>query len=207
MLVAEHGMAAVTMSQIAEVTGIGRATLYKYFPDVEAILNARHEEEISQQLEHLAQARDRDAAPGKRLAAVLATYAEILHERMRAHDDMHPHPRTSRPTDVASAHGAAHGHAQHAHEIGTIGHRGHSEVAQRRLAKFFEDVLTDAVRTAEVRKDVDTGELVTFCLHALAAARALRTRTEIASLVDLTLSALRGPTRRSPRPRGARHRR
>ncbi len=32
-LVAEHGLAAVTMSQIAEETGIGRATLYKYFPD------------------------------------------------------------------------------------------------------------------------------------------------------------------------------
>jgi AcrR family transcriptional regulator len=31
-LVAEHGLRAVTMSQIAEDTGIGRATLYKYFP-------------------------------------------------------------------------------------------------------------------------------------------------------------------------------
>src|SRR5262245_17513296 len=39
-LVAEHGLHAVTMSQIAEATGIGRATLYKYFPGVEAILHA-----------------------------------------------------------------------------------------------------------------------------------------------------------------------
>ena len=31
-LVAEHGLAAVTMSRIAAQTGIGRATLYKYFP-------------------------------------------------------------------------------------------------------------------------------------------------------------------------------
>src|SRR5918996_4902222 len=36
-LVGEHGLRSVTMSQIAEETGIGRATLYKYFPDVEAI--------------------------------------------------------------------------------------------------------------------------------------------------------------------------
>ncbi len=42
-LVAEHGLRSVTMSQIAEETGIGRATLYKYFPDVEAILLAWHE--------------------------------------------------------------------------------------------------------------------------------------------------------------------
>src|SRR5215207_197927 len=38
VLVAEQGLRSVTMSQIAEKTGIGRATLYKYFSDVEAIL-------------------------------------------------------------------------------------------------------------------------------------------------------------------------
>jgi len=46
-LVAEHGLRSVTMSQIAEDTGIGRATLYKYFPDVEAILLAWHERQIT----------------------------------------------------------------------------------------------------------------------------------------------------------------
>ena len=46
-LVAEHGLRSVTMSQIAEKTGIGRATLYKYFPDVEAILPAWHERQIT----------------------------------------------------------------------------------------------------------------------------------------------------------------
>ena len=39
-LVTEHGLRSVTMSQIAEKTGIGRATLYKYFPRVETILLA-----------------------------------------------------------------------------------------------------------------------------------------------------------------------
>ena len=33
-LAISHGLLSVTMSQIAEETGIGRATLYKYFPDV-----------------------------------------------------------------------------------------------------------------------------------------------------------------------------
>ena len=50
-LVAEHGLASVTMSQIAAETGIGRATLYKYFPDVDAILVAWHERQVA---EHLA---------------------------------------------------------------------------------------------------------------------------------------------------------
>ena len=50
-LVAEHGLLSVTMSQIAEQTGIGRATLYKYFPDVEAILFAWHERQVSGHLE------------------------------------------------------------------------------------------------------------------------------------------------------------
>ncbi len=46
-LVAKHGLRSVTMSQIAEQTGIGRATLYKYFSDVEAILVAWHERHIN----------------------------------------------------------------------------------------------------------------------------------------------------------------
>jgi DNA-binding transcriptional regulator YbjK len=36
-LVDREGLRSVTMAQVAEKTGIGRATLYKYFPSVEAI--------------------------------------------------------------------------------------------------------------------------------------------------------------------------
>ena len=46
-LVSEHGLLSVTMSQIAEDAGIGRATLYKYFSDVEAILLAWHERQVT----------------------------------------------------------------------------------------------------------------------------------------------------------------
>ncbi|HET7480249.1 MAG TPA: helix-turn-helix domain-containing protein, partial [Rubrobacteraceae bacterium] len=51
VLVAEHGLLSVTMSRIAEETGIGRATLYKYFPDVEAVLLAWHERHVTGHLE------------------------------------------------------------------------------------------------------------------------------------------------------------
>jgi AcrR family transcriptional regulator len=46
-MVTDHGLRSVTMSHIAEETGIGRATLYKYFSDVEAILVAWHERHVA----------------------------------------------------------------------------------------------------------------------------------------------------------------
>jgi Bacterial regulatory proteins, tetR family len=46
-----------TMSQIAEETGIGRATLYKYFPDVEAILLAWHDRQIAAHIAYLEEVR------------------------------------------------------------------------------------------------------------------------------------------------------
>src|SRR5213080_1603360 len=61
-LVAKHGLRSVTMSQIAEETGIGRATLYKYYPDVEAILVAWHERHVASHLEQLSALRDRTGA-------------------------------------------------------------------------------------------------------------------------------------------------
>src|SRR5436305_4190182 len=85
-LVAEQGLRAVTMSQIAERTGIGRATLYKYFPDVEAILLVWHERQIAAHLAHLAEIRDRAGNAGARLDAVLEAYALIAHES-RGHRD------------------------------------------------------------------------------------------------------------------------
>jgi len=80
-LVAEHGLAAVTMSKIAAETGIGRATLYKYFPDLEAILVAWHERQVSSHLEQLARVRAQAGPPGRRLEAVLAAYARLTWAR------------------------------------------------------------------------------------------------------------------------------
>src|SRR5207244_9873394 len=76
-LVAQHGVRSVTMSQIAEETGIGRATLYKYFSGVEPILIAWHERHVAQHLEHLTQLRNQPGEAGARLEAVLQAYALI----------------------------------------------------------------------------------------------------------------------------------
>ncbi|MEO7119383.1 MAG: TetR/AcrR family transcriptional regulator, partial [Candidatus Limnocylindrales bacterium] len=52
-LVAEQGPLGVSMSGIAERTGIGRATLYKYFPDVQSILVSWHARDFTGHLERL----------------------------------------------------------------------------------------------------------------------------------------------------------
>src|SRR5262245_2309197 len=57
-LVTTEGPLAVTMSRIAEESGIGRATLYKYFPDVESILFAWHDRQIGEHLRRLADASE-----------------------------------------------------------------------------------------------------------------------------------------------------
>ena len=79
-LVHEHGLASVTMSQIAAAAGIGRATLYKYFPNVEAILVAWHDRHVNRHLRQLAEARDAAVTPADQLEAVLTAFALIQHQ-------------------------------------------------------------------------------------------------------------------------------
>ena len=161
-LVAEHGLASVTMSQIAKETGIGRATLYKYFPDVESILAAWHERHVAGHLEHLAMVRDQAGAPGERLEAVLQAYALITHNR----------PQGT--------------------ELAVLVHRGdHLAHAERHLRGLIGELLAEAVRTGDVREDVAPDELASYCLHALAAAASLPSEAAVRRLVTVTLSGLR----------------
>lgn len=165
-LVAEHGLLSVTMSQIAGKTGVGRATLYKYFPDVEAILHAWHERQIASHLELLAQARDQASGAGERLEAVLAAYARIAHDS-RGHDDT---------------------------ELAALLHRsGHAARAQQHLHGMIRDLLAKAVQAGDIRGDVAPGELASYCLHALAAASSLPSDTAVYRLVEITLNGLRPP--------------
>jgi AcrR family transcriptional regulator len=169
-LVAEHGLRAVTMSQIAEHAGIGRATLYKYFPDVDAILLAWHEQQISTHLEQLAEIRDRTGDPGKRLDAVLEAYAHIQHQRMR------------------------HRHERHGAELAAFLHRDeHLAPTQHRLHAMMRDLLADAAKSGDIRDDVAPEELAGYCLHALDGAGSLPSRAAVRRLVALTLAGLRPP--------------
>jgi len=85
-LIDERGLLSVTMSAIAERTGIGRATLYKYFRDVETILLTWHEEKISGHLEQLARLARQPGTSGERVTAVLDAYALMRHSSRGQHD-------------------------------------------------------------------------------------------------------------------------
>src|SRR5215204_994022 len=162
-LVTEHGLLSVTMSQVAEETGIGRATLYKYFPDVEAILLAWHERHVSGHLEHLAEIRDQSGDPRKRLEAVLEAYALIEHKR----------------------------HAGELSALLHRGE--HADRAQQHLTDIIRELLTEAADTGHIRDDIAPEELASYCLHALAAASSLPSEAAVRRLVTVTLAGLRPP--------------
>ena len=74
-LVSRDGVRALTMASIAETAGIGRATLYKYFPDLDAILLAWHERHVAARLERLSAIVQAGDDPMAGLRAVLEAYA------------------------------------------------------------------------------------------------------------------------------------
>lgn len=160
-LVAEHGLTSVTMSKIAEVTGIGRATLYKYFPDVDAILNAWHERQVTGHLHHLAEIRDKAGDAGQRLEAVLEAYALVSHERHNPELATLLH----RGEHVARAH--------------------------HQLSALIRDLLMEGVKSGDIRNDIAPQELASFCLHALTAASNLPSKAAVRRLVMITLDGLK----------------
>lgn len=157
----DHGLLSVTMSQVAEETGIGRATLYKYFPDVESILVAWHERNVGAHLTELAALAGQSDAPWARLQAVLEAYALIRHE----------HPRD---TDLAA-----------------FVHRPeHVAGPERHVAEFVRPLIAAAAKAGAIRDDVAPDELAGYCVHALGAAARLRSKAAVHRLVAVVLAGL-----------------
>jgi AcrR family transcriptional regulator len=164
-LVTEHGLSAVTMSQVAEKAGIGRATLYKYYPDVESILLAWHERQVTQRHAQLARIVDQADDPGARLERVLEEFAMICYRRQH-----------------------------HDAELIALMHRGeHIGRVQQQVRDLIRDLLVEVADTGEIRDDVAPEELATYCLHALTAASRLPSKAAVVRLVAVTLAGLRSP--------------
>jgi AcrR family transcriptional regulator len=160
-LVEKHGLRSVTMSQIADDAGIGRATLYKYFPDVETILVAWHEVRIGEHMHQLAALRHQPGNAADRLEAVLEAYALIQHQH--------------RGTELAAL----------------LHRGEHVARAQHHLRDFIRDLLKDGAKSGHLRKDVAPDELAGYCLHALTAATSLPSKSAVRRLVSVVMSGLR----------------
>jgi AcrR family transcriptional regulator len=138
-LIAEQGL-AITMSDIAGRAGIGRATLYRHFSDVDAVLTAWHERQIAEHLQQLADVRDRADGATERLEAVLAAYAALSRHR----------------------HGGE--------AAARLHHSEHATTARARLRAFLAELIAEAARARQVRADVPAEELAGYALGALSAA-------------------------------------
>jgi AcrR family transcriptional regulator len=165
-LVQRRGVLSVTMSEIAADAGIGRATLYKYFPDVESILMARHQRHVAEHVDGLKRLRDEAGTPGDRLEAVLHEYGRICHHRGR--------------------HGAD--------ELLALLHKGEDVLeAEAEIHELLTQLLADAADARLVRDDLDPGGLAAYCRHAVSAASRLADEDAVRRLVAITLDGLRPP--------------
>lgn len=160
-LVEAHGLKAVTMSQIAEASGIGRATLYKYFPDVEAILLAWHEEKIAAHLTELVAVRDRVSGAARQLEAVLTAYGFSSSGRHGA--------------DVTAL----------------LHRDAHVAEAQGQLRSFLSEMIAAGAAAGEIRDDVAPAELAGYCVSAMAAARGMASHAAVHRLVGVVMAGLR----------------
>lgn len=160
-LISERGLPSLTMAAIAEATGIGRATLYKHFTNVTAVLEAWHERHIASHVSRFEAACGSTAgAPMVRLNAAAAAYAELAH-------------------------------AGPAGDIGTLLHASsHAAHAKRRMAATLAGLIQEAAGSGDVRRDVPPAELAAFVVAALANAGDLRP-AQRKRLIEVTLAGLR----------------
>jgi AcrR family transcriptional regulator len=159
-LVAERGIRRVTMAAVALEAGIGRATLYKYFPDVESLLLAWHEVHVRAHLAEVEAIAKRHPAPKDGLSATLNAIAVIEFER----------PGGELASQLHDA--------------------SHVDRAGEHLASLLEDLLTRCVAEGRVRADVAPDELAFYCLHAVRAARGVRSKAAVRRLVSVIESGL-----------------
>jgi len=167
-LIVELGPMSVAMSAIAERAGIGRATLYKYFPDIESILVAWHARDFGEHLAHLAQLAE---APTVGLDDVL--------NFVRAQREHHGR---GRPPEIVAT--LAHALADHGPAM--------PDAVERAILDALTVLMRQLARRKEVRTDLAPDELARWLLHTMHAPHDLTSP----ALVDLLSDSLAPRTRR-----------
>lgn len=159
-LIAKEGLAALTMSRLAEASGIGRATLYKYFSDLQDVLAAWHERHVAGHLRQLHAAREQTSDSLDALETVLLTYAMSLWKQ--------------RGEALA----------------GVLHKLPHVRSARDGLTHFVRELLEAAAKEGRIRTDVSVIELSAYALAAMEAATECGSAAAVKRLVAMTMQSL-----------------
>lgn len=162
-LATDHGVLGVTMGEVAERAGIGRATLYKYFGGVEEILVAAHTRHVGAHLAQLDELRSSASSPCAALHSVLEGYAQICFHRDHA--------------PVPDLRGLVHGGDEF-------------RQAQGQVVGLLAHCVRDAQAAGDVRTDIAADELAPYCFHALSAAGGLPSKAAVARLIEVVKTGL-----------------
>jgi AcrR family transcriptional regulator len=163
-VVAEHGLEAVTLSRIAAKAGMAEARLCRYFPDLDAILQAWHDRQVANHLGYLDDIGSQSGAVTERLDAVLRSYAAVVHQT-------HVHRATERGAALHREEGLVH--------------------ARRHLHGLVRDLLAEGMRSGDIRDDLTPDELADQCLRSLSSAGAHASAVAVRHLVSTTLAGVR----------------
>ena len=161
-LAAAEGLHTLTMARIAQETGIGRATLYKYFGAIEEILERWHQREVTTHLETLLRIRAEVPDPLDALQKVLLFYA----------------------ANSRKGHNHALGALLH-----TMPHVRH---AQSHLQHVVADLIAQAIKGKALKSEASPSELARFALAAIAASEQAGTKPALERLVRMILRGMGG---------------
>jgi AcrR family transcriptional regulator len=189
-LVAENGLSATSMSHVAESAGIGRATLYSYFPDVEHILLAWHEQEVDRYTQSLSDelARQTDTPSALRV---------IMTRLIEGFTSGHDHALDASRVELSAL----------SPEI-----KRQMAGASAKLATLLDEVLEQGIRTGQLRPDLNRQLTATLIMRTASAAREQveQHQADTNQLTDATLALLLGgiqaPPERTRRPSAPRRR-
>jgi AcrR family transcriptional regulator len=159
-LATERGFQKVSMSDVAARAGITRATLYKYFGDVDAIFEEWHRTTLHHHLAHFAEIAVGDGDPALKLAEILEIYALTV---FRHHG-----------TRFASM----------------LHRQDHARRAEASLVGLIEKLVAAGVRSGLFRNDIAPEELARFCHSSLSSAYMLADEQAVRRATKLLLDAL-----------------
>lgn len=154
-IASEIGFQKVSMSEVAARTGITRATLYKYFADVDAIFVEWHRRMLEKHLAHVEVIAEKDGGVVDQLTEILLFFAMTArhHHGTRFADALHD--------------------------------REHARAAEERLIAVVEGIVADGVDAGTFRADLSPRETAVFLQGSLSGVHRLPDDAAVKRLVGL----------------------